>query len=66
MVFLKEFFDKVDFEKNQQMTKKHAKLSSRQRDKACPFDSQHKLQMGMYVHQRFKIILHICTVLPES
>ena len=31
MVFPKEFFEKVDFEKNQQTTKKHEKLSSRQR-----------------------------------
>ena len=31
MAFLKEFFKKVDFEKNQQTTKKHAKLPSRQR-----------------------------------
>ena len=29
--FLKEFFEKVDFEKNQQTTKQHAKLPSRQR-----------------------------------
>ena len=26
MVFLKEFFEKVDFEKNQQTTKKHEKF----------------------------------------
>ena len=26
MVFLKEFFEKIDFEKNQQMTKKHEKF----------------------------------------
>ena len=31
MVFLKEFFEKVDFEKNQQTTKKHEKLPSMQR-----------------------------------
>ena len=31
MVFLKEFFENIDFEKNQQMTKKHAKLPSRQK-----------------------------------
>ena len=31
MVFLKEFFKKDDFEKNQQTTKKHAKLPSMQR-----------------------------------
>ena len=31
MIFLKEFFKNVDFEKNQQTTKKHAKLPSRQR-----------------------------------
>ena len=30
MVFLKEFFENIDFEKNQ-MTKKHAKLPSRQK-----------------------------------
>ena len=30
MVFLKECFEKVDFEKNQQTTKKEAKLPSRQ------------------------------------
>ena len=33
MVFLKEFFEKVDFENNQQMTKKHDKLPRRQRVK---------------------------------
>ena len=31
MVFLKEFFKKVDYEKNQQTTKKHVILPSRQR-----------------------------------
>ena len=31
MVFLKEFFENIDFEKKQQMTKKHAKLPSRQK-----------------------------------
>ena len=31
MVFLKEFAEKVGFEKNPHMTKKHAKLPSRQR-----------------------------------
>ena len=31
MVFLKEFFEKVDFKKNQQMTKKQAKLPRGQR-----------------------------------
>ena len=30
MVFLKKCFEKIDFEKNQQPTKKHAKLPSRQ------------------------------------
>ena len=28
MVFLKEFLEKVDFEKNQQSTKKHGRLPS--------------------------------------
>ena len=31
MLFLKEFFEKVDFEKHQQTTKKHEKLPSGQR-----------------------------------
>ena len=31
MVFLKEFFEKVDFEKNQRTTKKYVKLPSMQR-----------------------------------
>ena len=31
MVSMKEFFEKVDFEKNQQMKKKHTKLPSMQR-----------------------------------
>ena len=30
MVFLKEIFEKVDFEKNQQTIKKHGKLPSMQ------------------------------------
>ena len=30
IVFLKEYFEKVDFEKNQQMTKPHAKVLSMQ------------------------------------
>ena len=30
MVFLKEFFEKIDFEKNQQMTNKQSNSSSRQ------------------------------------
>ena len=38
MVFLKEFFKKIDFEKNQQTTKKHEKLPSRQRVKNTILD----------------------------
>ena len=38
MVFLKEFFEKVDFEKNQQTTKKHEKLPSMQRVKIAKLD----------------------------
>ena len=30
MIFLKDFIEKVDFEKNQQTIKKHEKLPSRQ------------------------------------
>ena len=33
MVFLKEFFEKVDFEKKQQMTKKHEKMPREQKVK---------------------------------
>ena len=36
MVFLKEFLEKVDFEKKQQTTKKHAKLPSMQRVNLVP------------------------------
>ena len=42
MVFLKEFFEKVDFEKNQQTTQKHGKLPSMQRDKWHIFTFQFK------------------------
>ena len=35
MVFLKEIYEKVEFEKYQQMTKKHGKLLSRQRVKSA-------------------------------
>ena len=38
MVFLKEFFKKVDFEKIQQTTKKHEKLPSRLRVKNIILD----------------------------
>ena len=31
MVFLKEFFEEVDFEKNQQRTKKHEKFAKGER-----------------------------------
>ena len=31
MVFLKEFIEKIDFEKNHEMTKKHEKFLSGQR-----------------------------------
>ena len=43
MVFLKEFFEKVDNEKNQQTTKKHEKLPRMQRVKL----------MDKYVHKFF-------------
>ena len=50
-VFLKEFFEKVDFEKNQQTTKEHEKLPSRQRVKAWYLANTFgiwKIQMGQY------------------
>ena len=45
MVFLKEFFNKVDFEKNQQTTKKHEKFSKRQRVKGgfCAYAKSTKI-----------------------
>ena len=33
LLFLKEFFENVNFEKNQQTTKKHAKFSRMQQEK---------------------------------
>ena len=41
VVFLKEFFEKVDCEKNQRTTKKHEKLRSRQRVKTY-LNSHHR------------------------
>ena len=38
MVFLKKIYDKVDFEKNQQTTKKPEKLPSRQRFKLTLYE----------------------------
>ena len=51
MVFLKDFFEKVDFEKNQQTTKKHKKFPRGQRVKGfihvCSNDtSQHAVKRG--------------------
>ena len=37
MVFLKEFFKNIDFEKNEEMAKNHEKLPSRQRVRGCFF-----------------------------
>ena len=45
MVFLKEFFEKVDFEKKEQMTKKHEKLPSRQRVKTIFFTRRHEWKL---------------------
>ena len=39
IAFLKEFFEKVDFEKNQQIRKKHTKLPNRQRVKGLSFNN---------------------------
>ena len=46
MAFGKEFCEKVDFDKNRQTTKKHAKLPSRQRVTGLnrEFDFRYKLQ----------------------
>ena len=56
MVFLKEFFEKVNFEKNLQTTKKHAKLpackelnNEMSRDMSfqqCGMSDQQKLRSG--------------------
>ena len=40
MIFLKEFFEKVDFENNKQTTKKHYKLPRRQRIKSNVFTNE--------------------------
>ena len=40
IIFLKEFFGKVDFEKNQQMTKKREKFLSGQRVKMLEIKEQ--------------------------
>ena len=47
MVFLKEFFEKVDIE-NQQMTKKHEKIPMRQRV------NKHGLKRVEIVHLKLK------------
>ena len=41
MVFLKEVLEKLDFKKNQQTTKKHAKLPGRQRVNKVDFCLTH-------------------------
>ena len=53
MVFLKEFFKKVDFEKNQQTTKKHEKFPRGQKfnNEIAPLDWLH---MGFKVQRYFK------------
>ena len=53
--YLKEFFQKIDFEKNQQTTKKHAKLPSRQSVKvptmtALWYHSWLSVKLGLTFH----------------
>ena len=54
MVFLKEFFKKVDFEKNLQTTKKHPKLPSRQRAKLLFTVNILKFDKLIYLHSHIK------------
>ena len=44
MVFLEEFFEKVDFEKNQQTTKKHEKFPGGQRVNPPPLFNPCRLE----------------------
>ena len=52
-VFLKEFFEKVDFEKKRQTTKKHERLPKRQR---VNLNVSHGL---LFIVPR-SLIFHIC------
>ena len=47
MEFLKEFFKKVDFEKKQQTTKKHAKLPSSKELKSLAQDPDNDSTLGI-------------------
>ena len=66
MVFLKDFFKKVDFEKNQQTTKKHAKLPRRQGVKGLRVFRQAHWDFGTgYLLHNSKVILKHAHADPE-
>ena len=49
MVFMKEFFKKVDFEKNHKKTKKHEKLPSKQRVNRFKINNCPNIYMYEYI-----------------
>ena len=63
MVFLKEFFKKDDFEKNQQMTKLMKKLSSMQRVKATNCKVNLRIIVGDFTHA--VLFMGLCHVLSH-
>ena len=69
MVFLKEFFKKVDFEKNQQTTNKYAKLPSRQRviEALCTYtQGWHRLKKYLNLEGFLEKSLEIKTALKST
>ena len=60
MVFLIEFFEKVDFEKNKQMTIKHGTIPSRERVSLCILLESGRNTMLKYVlHSAASGCIHI-------
>ena len=62
MEFMKEFFEKVDFEKNQQMTKKHEKLPRRQYVKKNSWEKLNEILFiikNIYEQAHEILVLHI-------
>ena len=55
MVFLKEFFEKFDFEKNQKTTKRQAKFSRGQRVKFIPVSWKYR-----FITLDYKICENVC------
>ena len=59
MVFLKEFAEKSGFEKNQQMTKKHEKLPSRQRDNCSQTKTKDSVMKSSHLVSLKMCALHL-------